>query len=157
VILLLYWLLAIGIIILKLKRGNILLITLRTKLKNQRGFTLIELLVVISIIGVLAAVAVPKFMDSTAVARTAKVQADLAAIDSAIQLYGANNNGNIPTVDQAKTLLNGSQWPTAPTGTYRIDGLVTASITPGAYEINSDGLATIKLDKAYTAATLKAN
>jgi len=75
-----------------------MLINMRAKFKNQKGFTLIELLVVIAIIGVLAAIAVPKFTNSTARANTAKIGADLAAIDDAIAMNQAQLNTDPATV-----------------------------------------------------------
>jgi prepilin-type N-terminal cleavage/methylation domain-containing protein len=40
----------------------------RSKVRNQKGFTLIEIIAVLVILGILAAVAIPRFMDLTTVA-----------------------------------------------------------------------------------------
>jgi len=114
-----------------------MLMKLIAKIKNQKGFTLIELLVVIAIIGVLAAVAVPKFMDSTASARTAKVQADLGAMDTAIQTYMSNNGGAIPIADGSTiiTYMSSGALPTSTAGSYRITG-TTEAVTAVAYTVN---------------------
>lgn len=132
-----------------------MLTAMRKRLMNQKGFTLIELLVVISIIGVLAAVGVPKFMDTTASARTAKVQAELAAIDSAIQIYGANHAGTLPTeTSQITTYMSGDRMPQALPGKYKI-GANTFDVAAAVdYGITS-GEASIKLNSVdYTAVTL---
>lgn len=49
-------------------------------IKNQKGFTLVELVVVIAILGILAGLAIPRFMDATASARGARIVADMRTI-----------------------------------------------------------------------------
>lgn len=56
-------------------------------LSDQRGFSLLEMLLVVSIVGVLAAVAVPRFNNAIIMANTSRVQADLQVLNSAIVMY----------------------------------------------------------------------
>jgi MSHA pilin protein MshA len=57
----------------------------------QSGFTLIELVVVIVILGILAAVAIPQFIDTSAQARTAVGQSACGALQSTAVMYYASN------------------------------------------------------------------
>ncbi len=57
---------------------------------NQKGFTLIELVVIIVILGILAAVAIPKYQNLTTEARESSTRAALGGLRSGITIYYAN-------------------------------------------------------------------
>ena len=58
----------------------------------RRAFTLIELLIVVAIIGILAAIAVPNFLNAQIRSKLAKVQADHKAISTALEAYFIDQN-----------------------------------------------------------------
>jgi len=58
---------------------------------KQTGFTLIEVMVVVVILGILAAIVVPRVMDRPDAARITKARADIRALESALNLYKLDN------------------------------------------------------------------
>ncbi|OWY37590.1 type II secretion system protein GspG [Xenophilus sp. AP218F] len=70
----------------------------------QRGFTLIEIMVVIVILGVLAALVVPKVMSRPDEARIVAAKQDIGAISQALKLYRLDN-GRYPSSEQGLQAL----------------------------------------------------
>ncbi len=60
---------------------------------NQKGFTLIELLIVVVIIGILAAIAIPKFANTKEKAYVASMKADLRNLATYEESYAADSSG----------------------------------------------------------------
>jgi general secretion pathway protein G len=71
---------------------------------GQAGFTLIELMVVVVILGILAAVVVPRVMDRPEQARITAAKNDIRAIMSALDMYKLDNH-RYPTTDQGLQAL----------------------------------------------------
>lgn len=67
--------------------------------RNISGFTLIEVMVVVVIVGILAAIIVPKVMSRPDQARMVKVKQDILSIQSALDLYKLDS-GIYPSTDQ---------------------------------------------------------
>jgi type II secretion system protein G len=62
------------------------------RVEPRRGFTLIELLIVVAIIAILAAIAVPNFLESQVRAKISRVRSDLRTITTALETYAVDHS-----------------------------------------------------------------
>lgn len=73
-------------------------------MNRQKGFSLIEIMVVVVILGILAALVVPKIISKPDEARLVKAKQDVLSIQSALDLYRLDN-GFYPSTDQGLSAL----------------------------------------------------
>ena len=66
------------------------------KMASNRAFSLIELIIVVVILGLVAAIAVPRISRAAEATAEAKIKADLGVLRKAIELYAAEHNGIFP-------------------------------------------------------------
>jgi type IV pilus assembly protein PilA len=78
--------------------------SLRNRLNGEEGFTLIELLVVILIIGILAAIAIPSFLNQKGKGEDSKAKADARTTQTALETWYTDNQTYVGgTVDATST------------------------------------------------------
>lgn len=80
--------------------------------RSTRGFTLIELLIVVAIIAILAAIAVPNFLEAQTRSKVSRVKADHRSLTTALEAYRVDYNNYPPswkTQDGTQTFLPGPQ------------------------------------------------
>ena len=70
---------------------------MKKNLKGEKGFTLIELMIVVAIIGILAAIAIPRFAQMLEKAREGSTKGNIGAIKSATSIYYGDREGVWPT------------------------------------------------------------
>ncbi|GGC08561.1 type II secretion system major pseudopilin GspG [Pseudoduganella buxea] len=74
------------------------------RMRRARGFTLIEIMVVVVIMGVLAALVVPKLLSRTGESKVAAARVDIATIMQSLKLYKLDNT-RYPTTEQGLQAL----------------------------------------------------
>ncbi len=78
------------------------------------GFTLIELMIVVAIIGILAAIAVPKFASLILKSQEGATKGKLSTLRSTLHIYYADNEGVFPTDDLTCLLEDGKYTSAIP-------------------------------------------
>ena len=121
---------------------------LRRRVEEEKGFTLIELLVVILIIGILAAIAIPAFLNQRAKAYDSAAKSNVKTAQIAEETYATDNNGSYvasntatggdPLVKIEPTLASTPYVTTVANGTigYTITGISLGS-SPDTFILTS--------------------
>jgi type IV pilus assembly protein PilA len=114
---------------------------LRRRAEDEKGFTLIELLVVILIIGILAAIAIPAFLNQRAKAYDASAKSNIRTAQTAEETYSTDNNGTYtsantstagdPLVKIEPTLAN-TPTVTAAVGNPTTSGYTLTAVSNGS-------------------------
>jgi prepilin-type N-terminal cleavage/methylation domain-containing protein len=74
-------------------------------MQEKAGFTLIELMIVVCVIGILAAIAVPKYSETIRRSQEARTKGNLASLRSAITSYYSTHEGR-PPIDRLDCLVS---------------------------------------------------
>lgn len=92
----------------------------------KKGFTLIELLIVVAIIAILAAIAVPNFLEAQTRSKVSRVKADMRSMATALESYYVDNNAYPPCNNRGTALGD-------PSDSFTTDKYLERLSTPVAY------------------------
>src|ERR1051325_10424130 len=98
--------------------------------KSVKGFTLIELMIVVAIIGILAAIAIPKFADLVTKSKESAVKGSLGSVRSAVSIYYSDTEGVFPSTGSLSVALT--------TGSKYLKSLPFIGIPKPALHINTN-------------------
>ncbi|MCC5876240.1 MAG: prepilin-type N-terminal cleavage/methylation domain-containing protein [Candidatus Sumerlaeia bacterium] len=98
-------------------------------MRGKSAFTLIELLIVVAIIAILAAIAVPNFLEAQVRSKVSRAKADMRTITTALESYYVDNN-RYPAPHEAHNQAPWSQAYSEPPFHARVPSMLT---TPIAY------------------------
>jgi type IV pilus assembly protein PilA len=126
---------------------------LRERAQDEKGFTLIELLVVILIIGILAAIAIPSFLNQRQKGTDAEAKTQVTTASQAMETCATDNDGSyaacdLPTIKNIEPSLNDAgarlTQPSAPTATGYVVRVSTSDNRGQTYTItkNANGTTT---------------
>lgn len=105
--------------------------------RSEDGFTLLEMMIVVTIIGILTAIAFPKFNESLAMANTTRVQADLQSLDTAIIMYKVQH-GKAPQVITDLNEYIDVESLNPPSGDVYMNGQLIANSENATYILNKE-------------------
>jgi prepilin-type N-terminal cleavage/methylation domain-containing protein len=109
--------------------------------KKAGGFTMIELMIVVAIIGILAAIAIPKFADMLEKSREGSTKGNVGALKAASGIYYGDNPGVWPTTLDTANVFRYSMY---------IDGIPAVKVT-GKFDSSSTGYSPVGLTVAQVA------
>lgn len=118
-------------------------------MKNQ-GFTLIELLIVVAIIGILAAIAVPNFLNAQTRAQLAQVEANFKALSTAYEMYRIDYNSYaLHDTSHAQNVLNNAiTTPVAYVASMPVDIFQTGAAV-AKFQLSANGAAELHPEPLY--------
>jgi type IV pilus assembly protein PilA len=114
-----------------------MLYRLRQRSQDEGGFTLIELLVVILIIGILAAIAIPAFLNQKSKANDAAAKSQVRTAETAAETYSTDHNGEYAGMEEVKL---GEIEPTLKETSTAV--LTVSGVSGNTYKVTSTSNAT---------------